>query len=104
LSQFSQENHRFIFISDDIGYVKEHFGSFKNVYYSSQNEITDFQLMMYADICVTANSTFSWWGAWLNEKPTKKIYVPKYFMGISDKTEFPSQIIPKNWIQVDVSI
>jgi hypothetical protein len=102
LSSFDQTIHRFVFISDDIDYVKEHFEHFPHTYFSMENEITDLQLMIKADHCVIANSTFSWWGAWLNPKLDKQVFVPKYFMGIQEKIEFPKGIIPLSWTQIEV--
>jgi hypothetical protein len=104
ISQIRDENENlfFYFLSDDIAFAKEHFGYLDNVCFSDQDAITDFQIMLYADICVIANSTFGWWAAWLNEKADKKIYVPKYFLGFKVGKEFPKNIIPDNWIQKEV--
>ncbi len=101
LSFFEPDTHRFVFISDDIAYVKNHFAHLPHTYFSTENEITDLQLMMKADHCVIANSTFSWWGAWLNPKLGKQVFVPKYFMGIADRVEFPAGIIPSGWHQIE---
>ena len=35
---------------------------------SKEDNFTDMSIMKQADHCITANSTFSWWGAWLNQK------------------------------------
>lgn len=100
LENLSPKTHRFIFITDDREYVQQQFGQFPHTYFSQENEITDFQLMMKAEICILANSTFSWWAAWLNSNPNKRVTIPRYFMGIQEKVEFPNGIIPPDWIQI----
>lgn len=39
----------------------------------------DLWLMTAAESVVMANSTFSWWGAYLNERPNAKIYSPSHW-------------------------
>jgi hypothetical protein len=91
-----------IFISDDIEYVKNEFGTKKNYFFENNDSITDFQLMLYADIVIIANSSYSWWGAWLNEKKDKVIYAPNYFLGFNVKKFFPAGIKVDSWNWVDV--
>ena len=38
------------------------------------------------------NSTFAWWGAFLNRKINKRIFAPKYFLGYKEGVEFPNGI------------
>lgn len=101
IARVIDEDVHFVFVSDDPEYVKMNFSWVKNKTISSDNEIMDFQHLINADICIIANSTFSWWGAWLNKNPDKTIYVPRYFLGWKINKEFPKNIYPKNWIQID---
>ena len=57
---------------------------------------------MNANICILSCSTFSWWGAWLNKQKNLKVYVPKYFLGFKVKKEYPVNIIPKKWKQIEI--
>lgn len=102
IKSIHNEGNYYIFISDDINFVKNEFDYLKNKYVSEHNEITDLQFLMSADVCILSNSTFSWWGAWLNNKQNKTIYAPKYFLGWQQKKESPVNIYPNNWIQIDV--
>jgi hypothetical protein len=87
----------FMFISDDIKFVEQEFADLPNKQISNNNEIVDLQILMNADICILANSSFSWWGAWLNNKSDKVIYAPKYFLGAATKQEYPPNIYPAGW-------
>ena len=95
-------DHKLIFLSDEIDLVKNEFSHIKNAYFSENSIINDLLFIINADICILSCSTFSWWGAWLNKNPQKIIYVPKYFLGHKVKKEYPTNIIPENWIQIEV--
>jgi len=89
----------FIFISDDIEWVKENFIS-DNFYYSPFNdELDDLALMVSSDNNIIANSSFSWWGAWLNRNNKKKVIAPKQWFGPLGSKEI-YDIIPENWIKI----
>ena len=96
------EDYLTIFISDDILYCKEHFNDTKNSFFEENESIIDLQILINADICILSNSSFSWWGAYLNGKKHKQIYAPKYWVGYKDKIEYPIGIMNVNWHWVDV--
>lgn len=93
----------YIFISDDPSFIEKEFNYIANKYISNHNEITDLQFLINADICILSASSFSWWGAWLNNNENKQIYAPKYWLGFKEEKEFPAGIsdnIEVNWIHV----
>lgn len=96
------KNPMFFIFSDDINYVKENyskiFGS-NSVYVSGQN-IPDYEELYLMNNCkhnIIANSTFSWWGAWLNHNNNKIVIAPKQYR--QDDKEM-SDFIPKSWISI----
>ena len=71
---------RFLIFSDDVPAAKEMFGN--NVDYAEGNHyMTDMWLMSQCKNFIISNSTFSWWGAWLINNPTKKIIAPAKWFG-----------------------
>ena len=58
----------------------------------------DMHLMSLCQHNVIANSTFSWWGAWLNANPGKRVAAPVKWFG-NDHQHNPD-IIPESWIRV----
>jgi hypothetical protein len=73
------ENPVFYIFSDNINWCKQNFINDESfIYVDSRppNEITDIWLMSQCKHFIIANSTFSWWGAWLSDNPGKIILMP----------------------------
>lgn len=72
----------FIFFSDDMEWVRENI-NIENAFYYDANMVNkyedwyDMYLMSKCQNNIIANSSFSWWGAWLNQNPNKIIIAPK---------------------------
>lgn len=96
------EQYKIICISDDIAFVKDFFRGRPNFYFEENNMIVDFQIMLKANIVVVANSSFAWWAAYLNQVRDRKIYAPKYWLGFKINREYPTNIIPKQFIAMNV--
>jgi hypothetical protein len=97
------ENAISIFISDEPEFIEKEFSYVENKYVSNNTEIIDLQFLMAADIGILSCSSFSWWGAWLNNKPHKQFFAPKYWLGFNTKTEYPTGIssgMDFKWIDV----
>ena len=90
----------FIF-SDDIPWVKKHF-PLKNITYVENNQgersYIDMYLMSICKHNIIANSTFSWWGAWLNVNPDKIVVMPEVWL---NGKECPG-IYSRDWIRLPV--
>ena len=87
--------------SDDIAWVKENL-SLPNAVYIDWNKgedsWQDMMLMSYCKHHIICNSTFSWWGAWLNPREDKTVIVPcRWFQ----HSETPN-IYPAGWVKVAI--
>ncbi len=58
----------------------------------------DLRLMSHCKFNVTANSSFSWWAAWMNNFSDKKVIAPKNWF--ADKTINTSDLCPPEWIRL----
>lgn len=74
------KNPVFYFFSDDIRWVQENIKVENGIYITWNNgkdSYIDMQLMSMCRHNIIANSTFSWWAAWLNTNPNKIIIAPE---------------------------
>lgn len=79
---------KYVFVSDDIDWVRTNFGTIPNSIFIHDSEINDFQILLNARYIVLANSSFSWWATFLNSSK-EKVYAPKYWMGYNLKKNYP---------------
>jgi len=100
LSMISDEDNFYVFVSDDPLFIEQEFKYIENKYISYNSEIIDLQFLINADICILSNSSFSWWGAWLNNKPGKKVIAPEFWLGQRMGQEYPPEIIPPEWTTI----
>ena len=63
---------------------------------SHENNYEDLRLMLNCDHNIIANSSFSWWGAWLNQNPDKIVIAPKKWYA-NEQLQNPD-IIPSSWL------
>ena len=88
--------------SDDIEWAKNNFiPSFPTQYINGTGADQDIEDMLMMSKCkhnIISNSSFSWWGAWLNNNPQKIIVAPKQWFK-SEEINF-SNICPPEWIKI----
>jgi hypothetical protein len=86
----------FVF-SDDIDWVKENFKSDIPKHYvdnSFGGPEVSIHLMTKCNHNIISNSSFSWWGAWLNPNPNKIVVAPKlWFRDRPTSTD----LVPEDW-------
>ncbi len=95
-------NLKFFIFSDDMKWCKENLNFVPDpvfvVLEETGKDCEEMYLMSQCKHNIIANSTFSWWGAWLNQNPEKNVISPKSWF--SDKTINTSDLIPSSWIRV----
>lgn len=86
----------FFIFSDDLAWCEENFQFVENKYFvrhDVNDEVADLTLMSLCKHFIIANSSFSWWGAWLSNYPEKIVIAPSLTnIGVKDA------FYPKNWI------
>jgi len=93
---------RFFVFSDDQEWCKNNLKFGENVTFVDHNHdkqsFEDMRLMSLCKHNIIANSSFSWWGAWLNSNNNKLVYAPKkWFNEASIDT---SELTPPDWSRI----
>jgi hypothetical protein len=104
------EDYNFLVFSNDISYAKELFEG-DNIHFidpiggekiCSDSEKEDLALMSLCDHHITANSSYSWWGAYLCKNKNKKIICPTNWLKSNHQSSWINgNYYPPTWINID---
>ena len=96
-----RRNLRFFVFSDDLDWTKEKIRLPAECTYVDINRdgssFNDMRLMSSCRHQVIANSTFSWWAAWLNPNPEKLVIAPERWLASGNPL---SSICPRSWVRL----
>ena len=95
---FNNSETYFVIVSDDVNWCKENF-KLENIIYTNGSMEFDMCVQSKCNNHIIANSTFSWWGAWLGDNPNKQIIAPNNWFD-KDYTLSSKDIVPLNWIKI----
>jgi hypothetical protein len=123
LDKYFYDNQPVLICSDDLDWVKEQklfqgdrfYLSETRVYYSHQTlngagqmekslvPFYDLCLMSMCSDAIIANSSLSWWGAWLQKNPNKKVITQSPWFGEKLSFNNTKDLIPESWIVEPIS-
>jgi len=92
--------HCFVF-SDDLDWVRANLDTGHPTTFVGHNTDTpweDLRLMSACRHFIVANSSFSWWGAWLGEWPGKRVIAPARWFQADHGGE--GEIVPAGWLRI----
>ena len=93
---------KLIVFTDDLNWVNDNFKptcTFESITgNNNENSFYDMYLMSKCHHNIVANSSFSWWGAWLNNNPDKKVIAPKIWFATNEINS--NQVVPESWIRL----
>jgi len=98
----NKPNQKFWIFSNEIQKIEQLFSKSKYfehlVFIDHERKLTDLESLVLYSKCsghITANSTFSWWGAFISDK-SEFVYVPEPW---NKKIKYSTNLLPLNWIK-----
>jgi hypothetical protein len=96
------QNPNYFVFSDDIEWARTNIRKDIPIFFldhnNAENNYEDMRLMSTCKCNIIANSSFSWWGAWLNNNPDKLVIAPQKWFG--ENTKETKDLIPENWVRI----
>ncbi|HEY1173790.1 MAG TPA: alpha-1,2-fucosyltransferase [Verrucomicrobiae bacterium] len=100
------ERPQFFVFSDDAGWAYENLVTSPDVHMVSEEKggdaVEEFRLMSHCRHHVLAASTFSWWAAWLNDRPEKVVVAPPASVWLKQPNCDARDLLPPEWEQIPV--
>lgn len=95
-------NRQVIIFSDDTDWCKQQklFSDDRFLICETKNSYVDLCIMSKCSDFIIANSTFSWWGAWLSSNSNKKVIYPDKWFGPNNQDKSIEDLFPNNWIMI----
>ena len=91
---------RFLVFGDDPEWCRRHFTGPDTTVVSGEPDYVDLFLMSRCRHHIIANSTFSWWGAWLNPRDDKVVVAPERWFGPAKSHYSTRDLLPQSWVRL----
>ena len=103
--KFDYNYFKLVVFSDDIPWCKANITGENVTYVEGNTNYVDMSMMTMCDHHINANSSFSWWGAYLNPSLNKTVVCPFQYIGPMDHEHqyINGTYFPENWHAIDVN-
>ena len=99
---FCEEND-IKYVNEKINFLKQKANFQEMTFIKVPPHLEDWEQMMTMSLCkhhIIANSSFSWWGAWLNENENKVVIAPKIWFRNEEVQKQTLDLIPEKWVRI----
>ena len=98
IDRIVEQNTIILIFSDDLEWCRNNLRG-KNYIYIQELDYISLFMMSLCEHNIIANSSFSWWGAWLNDSRSKRVIAPRPWLGTchSDSSWWDENIYCKDW-------
>lgn len=101
MKQILNNECKFLIFSDDIEWCKKVFIGKEFIFIEGEDDYVDLYMMSFCDHNILANSTFSWWGAYLNKHEKKIVVYPKEWFNKNKRYRIiKNDYFPIEWIEL----
>lgn len=101
---FVGESKRYVVFSDDVAWCRQvlpqSMPQVQFTFVNTRKPLLEIFLMSKCSSHIITNSTFGWWGAWLDDSPDKLVIAPNKWFGPALSSNHEGDLIPPNWIKV----
>lgn len=95
-------SEKYMIFSDDLDWCKAHFVGGQFHFSEERDPVRDLANMISCSNHIIANSSFSWWGAWLSTHEGKRVAAPATWFGPAlAPTHNTKDLYPDGWIKID---
>ena len=94
------KSKQYIVFSDDLSWCRNTFKGDNITFSDGRSVVEDLSLMISCENQIIANSSFSWWAAWLNANPSKNVIAPRRWFGPNLAYNDTKDLIPSGWIMI----
>jgi hypothetical protein len=92
-----------LIFTDDIEWCRSNIDLPNGIFWDDIDALTSFVAMSLCDANLIANSTYSWWAAWFNEHPSKRVAAPaQWYKPQSPYASANSYVVDEQWIAIDL--
>tara|TARA_R110000851_G_scaffold56338_3_gene131764 strand:- start:487 stop:2181 length:1695 start_codon:yes stop_codon:yes gene_type:complete len=94
--------NKYLIFSDDIQWCKTEFLGDQFIFIENEKDYVELFLQSKCDHNIISSSTFSWWGAYLNNKPNRISVGPAQWFASTAPTDLiENNIVPESWQTID---
>lgn len=90
------QREKYAVISDDIAWCKKNFKGDNFIFIENSDEIIDLFIPSYCRNNIISNSSFGWWGAFLNKNAKKSVIAPSPWFGFRNVNN-TKDLLPDSW-------
>lgn len=90
----------FFIFSDDIDWCKQNFKGEHFFFSENESEVVDLYMQSFCRHHIISNSTFAWWGAWLDSRMDKRVICPGSWFNYLFRDKCIKDLYPDEWIKL----
>jgi hypothetical protein len=101
IDELEKDTDIFFVFSDDMEWVKNNIKHEKIIYVNNNKDYEDLWMISLCNNNIMSNSSFSWWGSFLNKNKNKRVLCPNIWFGPNGPNPYDNVYVG-DWIKIKV--